>query len=74
MPGEVLRLNAVKIAPAVTKNQEIEVILTRGALKVSNVVRITKDASIGETIDVVSVDSGRKLQAKVVAVGRVEML
>ena len=45
------------MAPAVRKNEEIKVYLVRGALTVTNVVRISRDATIGESIDVVNVES-----------------
>ena len=63
MPGDKLRRSAVKIAPAVRKNEEIQVSIVRGALTVTNMVRISRDATIGESIDVVNVESGEPLKA-----------
>lgn len=74
MPGDNLRRSAVKMAPSVRKNEEIEIFLVRGALTVTNMVRISRDATIGETIDVVNVESGRILKARVVGIGQVELL
>jgi flagella basal body P-ring formation protein FlgA len=74
MPGDNLRRSAVKMAPSVRKNEEIEVSLVRGALTVTNMVRISRDATIGETIDVVNVESGLILKARVVGIGQVELL
>jgi len=74
MPGDNLRRSAVKMAPSVRKNEEIEVSLVRGALTVTNVVRVSRDATIGESIDVVNVESGRILKARVVGIGQVELL
>ena len=74
MPGDNLRRSAVKLAPSVRKNEEIEVALVRGALTVTNVVRVSRDATIGESIDVVNVESGRVLKARVVGIGQVELL
>jgi flagella basal body P-ring formation protein FlgA len=74
MPGDNLRRSAVKMAPSVRKNEEIEIFLVRGALTVTNVVRVSRDATIGETIDVVNVESGRILKARVVGIGQVELL
>ena len=73
-PGDKLRRSTVKMAPAVRKNEEIKVYLVRGALTVTNVVRISRDATIGESIDVVNVESGRNLRAKVTGIGEVELL
>ena len=74
MPGDNLRRSAVKMAPSVRKNEEIEVSLVRGALTVTNVVRVSRDATIGESIDVVNIESGRILKARVVGIGQVELL
>ena len=74
MPGEKLRLSAVKMAPSVRKNEEIEIKLVRGALTVTNVVRVSRDATIGESIDVINTESGRVLKARVVGIGQVELL
>jgi len=74
MPGDTLRRSAVKMAPSVRKNEEIEVSLVRGALTVTNVVRVSRDATIGESIDVVNVESGRILKARVVGISQVELL
>lgn len=74
MPGDTLRRSAVKMAPSVRKNEEIEVSLVRGALTVTNVVRVSRDATIGESIDVVNVESGRILKARVVGISQLELL
>ena len=74
MPGDKLRLSAVKMAPSVRKNDEIEIKLVRGALTVTNVVRVGRDATIGESIDVINTESGRVLKARVVGIGQVELL
>jgi len=74
MPGDKLRRSAVKMAPSVRKNEEIEVFLIRGALTVTNVVRMSRDATIGESIDVINVESGRILKARVTGIGQVELL
>ena len=74
MPGDKLRRSAVKIAPAVRKNEEVKVLIVRGALRVTNLVRISRDATIGESIDVVNVESGRPLKARVTGIGQVEIL
>ena len=74
MPGDKLRRSAVKMAPAVRKNEEIQVSIVRGALTVTNVVRISRDATIGESINVVNVESGRPLKARVTGIGQVEIL
>lgn len=74
MPGDKLRLSAVKMAPSVRKNEEIEIKLVRGALTVTNVVRVDRDATVGETIDVINTESGRILKARVVGIGQVELL
>lgn len=74
MPGDILRRSAVKMAPAVRKNEELQVSIVRGALTVTNLVRISRDATIGESIDVVNVESGRSLKAKVTGIGQVEIL
>ena len=74
MPGDKLRLSAVKMAPSVRKNEEIEITLVRGALTVTNVVRVGRDATIGESIDVINTESGRVLKARVVGIGQVELL
>ena len=74
MPGDKLRRSAVKMAPAVRKNEEIQVSIVRGALRVTNLVRISRDATIGESIDVVNVESGRPLKARVTGIGQVEIL
>ena len=74
MTGDILRLSAVKMAPSVRKNEEIEIKLVRGALTVTNVVRVSRDATIGESIDVINTESGRILKARVVGIGQVELL
>ena len=74
MPGDKLRRSAVKMAPAVRKNEEVQVSIVRGALTVTNLVRISRDATIGESIDVVNVESGRPLKARVTGIGQVEIL
>ena len=74
MPGDQLRRSAVKMAPAVRKNEEVQVLIVRGALRVTNLVRISRDATIGESIDVVNVESGRLLKARVTGIGQVEIL
>ena len=74
MPGDKLRRSAVKMAPAVRKNEEVQVLIVRGALRVTNLVRISRDATIGESIDVVNVESGRPLKARVTGIGQVEIL
>ena len=73
MPGDKLRRSAVKMAPAVRKNEEVKVSIVRGALTVTNLVRISRDATIGESIDVVNVESGRPLKARVTGIGQVEI-
>jgi len=74
MPGDKLRRSAVKMAPAVRKNEEVQVLIVRGALRVTNLVRISRDATIGESIEVVNVESGRLLKARVTGIGQVEIL
>ena len=74
MPGDKLRRSAVKMAPAVRKNEEVKVLIVRGALRVTNLVRISRDATIGESIDVMNVESGIPLKARVTGIGRVEIL
>ena len=74
MPGDKLRRSTVKMAPAVRKNDEVQVSIVRGALKVTNLVRISRDATIGELIDVVNVESGRPLKVRVTGIGQVEIL
>jgi flagella basal body P-ring formation protein FlgA len=74
MPGDKLRRSTVKMAPAVRKNDEVQVSIVRGALTVTNLVRISRDATIGELIDVVSVESGRPLKARVTGIGQVDIL
>ena len=74
MPGDQLRRSTVKMAPAVRKNDEVQVSIARGALTVTNLVRISRDATIGELIDVVNVESGRPLKVRVTGIGQVEIL
>ena len=74
MPGDKLRRSAVKMAPAVRKNDEVQVLIVRGALRVTSLVRISRDATIGESIDVVNVESGRPLKVRVTGIGQVEIL
>ncbi len=74
MPGDKLRRSAVKMAPAVRKNEEIRVSIVRGSLTVTNVVRVGRDATIGETIEVTNAESGRPLRARVTGIGQVEIL
>ena len=62
------------MAPAVRKNEEVKVLIVRGALRVTNLVRISRDATIGESIDVMNVESGIPLKARVTGIGRVEIL
>ena len=74
LPGDKLRRSAVKMAPAVRKNEEVQVTITRGALTVTNIVRISRDATIGEAIQVENVESGRQLRARVTGIGQVEIM
>ena len=74
MPGDKLRRSAVKMAPAVRKNDEVQVLIVRGALRVTSLVRISRDATIGESIDVVNVESGRPIKVRVTGIGQVEIL
>ncbi|MBM13696.1 MAG: flagella basal body P-ring formation protein FlgA [Halieaceae bacterium] len=74
MPGDKLRRSAVKMAPAVRKNEEVQVSIVRGSLTVTNVVRVGRDATIGETIEVINAESGRSLRARVTGIGQVEIL
>ena len=74
MPGEVLRQSAVKLAAAVKKGQELPIIIIKGALTVTNTVRVLQDAAIGDTIDAINVESGRNLKVKVVGIGQVEIM
>jgi flagella basal body P-ring formation protein FlgA len=74
MPGEVLRQSAVKLAAAVKKGQELPIIIVKGALTVTNTVRVLQDAAIGDAIDAVNVESGRNLKVKVVGIGQVELM
>ena len=74
MPGDKLRRSTVKMAPAVRKNEEVQVSIVRGALTVTNLVRISRDATIGELIDAVNVESGRLLKVRVTGIGQVEIL
>ena len=74
MPGDKLRRSVVKMAPAVRKNEEIRVSIVRGSLTVTNVVRVGRDATIGETIEVTNAESGRPLRARVTGIGQVEIL
>ena len=74
MPGEVLRQSAVKLAAAVKKGQELPITIVKGALTVTNTVRVLQDAAIGETIDAINVESGRNLKVKVVGIGQVELM
>ena len=74
MPGDKLRRSTVKMAPAVRKNEEVQVSIVRGALTVTNLVRSNRDATIGELIDAVNVESGRLLKVRVTGIGQVEIL
>ena len=74
LPGDKLRRSAVKMAPAVRKNEEVQVTITRGALTVTNIVRISRDATIGEAVQVENVESGRQLRARVTGIGQVEIM
>ncbi len=62
------------MAPAVRKNDEVQVLIVRGALRVTSLVRISRDATIGESIDVVNVESGRPIKVRVTGIGQVEIL
>ena len=74
MPGEPLRQSAVKLAPAVRKGQELPITIINGALTVTNTVRVMQDAAVGETIDAINVQSGRRLKVKIVGIGQVELM
>ena len=74
MPGEPLRQSAVKLAPAVRKGQELPITIINGALTVTNTVRVMQDAAVGETIDAINVESGRRLKVKIVGIGQVELM
>jgi flagella basal body P-ring formation protein FlgA len=74
MPGEPLRQSAVKLAPAVRKGQELPITIINGALTVTNTVRVMQDAAIGDAIDAVNIESGRRLKVKVVGIGQVELM
>ena len=74
MPGEVLRQSAVKLAAAVKKGQELPITIIKGALKVTNTVRVLQDAAIGDAIDAINVESGRNVKVKVVGIGQVELM
>ena len=74
MPGEPLRQSAVKLAPAVRKGQELPIIIVNGALTVTNTVRVLQDAAVGDAIDAINIESGRRLKVKVVGIGQVELM
>lgn len=74
MPGEPLRQSAVKLAPAVRKGQELPIIIVNGALTVTNTVRVMQDATIGDAIEAVNIESGRRLKVRVVGIGQVELM
>jgi flagella basal body P-ring formation protein FlgA len=74
MPGEVLRQSAVKLAAAVKKGQELPITIVKGALTVTNTVRVLQDAAIGDAIDAINVESGRNVKVKVVGIGQVELM
>ena len=74
LPGDKLRRSIVKMAPAVRKDQQIQVTIVRGPLTVTNLVRVSRDATVGQVVDVVNVESGRVLRARVTAIGEVEIM
>jgi flagella basal body P-ring formation protein FlgA len=74
MPGDILRQSAVKLAPAVRKGEELLITVARGGVQVTNLVRATRDASLGETIEVINKESGRSLNAKVVGIRKLELI
>lgn len=74
MPGEILRQSTVKLAPAVRKGQELPITIIRGALKVTNTVRMMQDAAVGDAIDAINIESGRNLRVRVVGIGQVELM
>ena len=74
MPGDILRQSAVKLAPAVRKGQEIQVTIQKGSLKVTSLVTVSRDAALGEILEVFNTESGRPLQARVIGIGELELL
>ena len=73
LPGDKLRRSAVKMALRSVKTKKYRSQLLE-ALTVTNVVRISRDATIGEAIQVENVESGRQLRARVTGIGQVEIM
>jgi flagella basal body P-ring formation protein FlgA len=63
------------LAPAVKKGQELPIIIVKGALTVTNTVRVMQDAAVGDAIDAINIESGRNVsRLRVVGIGQVELM
>lgn len=72
--GDALRRSMVSLAPAIKKGDLIEIRIEKGALSVSAMVRALMDGSVGDVIEVVNSESGRRLRAKIVDIGSLEII
>ena len=72
--GDILRRSIVSLAPAVRKDDLVEIVIQRGVLSVTATVRAMSDGSIGDVIEVVNVESGRAVRATVIDVGSLEII
>jgi len=72
--GDTLRRSMVSLAPAIKKDDLIQIRIEKGALSVSALVRALSDGSVGDVIEVVNAESGRPLRAKIIDIGSLEII
>ena len=70
-PGELVTAGSVKLPIAVTRRQNVSVVLNTGGIKITFSGVAQSEGAVGETIEVQNTKTGQRFNATVVAKGKV---
>lgn len=74
MEGDVLRQSNIKATAAVRKDELLVLLIDSGAIQIRVQVKALKDATLGEIVELINVDSGKTIMGKVTDIGQVELI
>lgn len=69
LPGQVLRLSALRSLPPVAKGEAVTVSVKRNLVEISQVTSALQDGQIGQQIELLNTESGERIRATVTGVG-----
>jgi len=69
LPGQVLRISALRSLPPVARGDAVTVTVKRNLVEISQVTSALQDGQIGQQIELLNTESGERIRATVTGVG-----